>query len=109
MPPKRAGTSLKSLPLDCLLDGGGDPSLLSRQELIQEGGYVFFLGRLLKQFGISPRGAIHLGGNTGQESIPYMMLGFEKVLYVEAHPDIFGQLQNDLHQLNLMENELAAY
>ena len=106
---KRAGTSLKSLPLDCLLDGGGDPSSLSRKELVEEGGYVFFLGRLLKQFGVEPRAAIHLGGNTGQESIPYMMMGFEKVLYVEAHPETFRQLQQNLEQLNLMEREVASY
>ena len=109
MTAKRAGTSLKSLPLDCLLDGGGDPSSLSRRELVEEGGYVFFLGRLLSEFGVQARGAIHLGGNTGQESIPYMMMGFEKVLYVEAQPETYEQLQRNLDQLNLMERELAAY
>lgn len=106
---KRAGTSLKSLPLDCLLDGGGDPSSLSRRELVEEGGYVFFLGRLLRHFGVTPRAAIHLGGNTGQESIPYMMMGFEKVLYVEAHPETCTKLRANLEQLNLMEREVASY
>lgn len=109
MKAKRAGNSLKGLAIDLLLDADCSPEGLSRVELLHEGGYVFFLGRLLKHFGVEPRCAIHLGGNTGQESIPYMMMGFEKVLYVEAHPDTCVQLRRNLAKLNLLENEVATY
>lgn len=109
MSAKRAGTSLKSLPIDLLTDAGGSPDGLARVSLLNDGGYVFFLGRLLAHHRIQPRGVIHLGGNTGQESIPYMMMGFEKVLYVEAHPEVHAQLRRNLDQLALLEGELATY
>src|SRR6266481_4173186 len=106
---KRAGMSLKSLPFDLLLDAGSAPEAIPRVDLLKHGGYVAFLGRLMREYGVGPRGVIHLGANIGQESVPYMLMNFEKVFYVEAHPEVYDELKHNLEQLALLENELAAF
>ncbi|HKV91301.1 MAG TPA: FkbM family methyltransferase [Candidatus Angelobacter sp.] len=107
--PKRAGISLKGLPFDLLLDSGVSPETLPRVDLLKHGGYVFFLTRLMREHNVVPRGVIHLGANIGQESVPYMLMNFEKVLYVEAHPGVYDELKRNIDRLTLLENEMAAF
>jgi len=49
--------------------------------------------RLFAQHGIQTKGVLHLGANTGQEAEVYDALGIQKVVWVEALPDIHAKLQ----------------
>lgn len=105
----RAGLSMRGLPYDLLVDAGVSPEGLPRAELLQTSGFVLFLERLMGEHDVRPRGVIHLGANTGQEALQYMMLGFEKVLFVEGHPGTFAELARNVEHFNLLDAELSAY
>ena len=43
-----------------------------------------------------PKGIIHCGASTGQERDHYALLGISKVIWIEALPDIFEELKNNV-------------
>lgn len=51
------------------------------------------IGALLLQYGIRPRGVIHVGAHQAGELEDYLKLGFDKILYVEANPALIPALQ----------------
>jgi FkbM family methyltransferase len=50
---------------------------------------------LFPKYGILPKGVVHIGASTGQESKHYVNLGVKDVVYIEALPDVFEQLVNN--------------
>ncbi len=48
---------------------------------------------LCQRYSITPRGVIHIGAHEGQELEQYLKLGAEKVILIEANPQIFTKLQ----------------
>lgn len=48
---------------------------------------------LWPKWGVKPDGVLHLGANTGQERDVYLRHGVKKVIWVEAIPSTFEQLQ----------------
>lgn len=50
------------------------------------------LKELIKNYGIKPRGVIHVGGNTGQELADYYANGVEYSIWVEAIPEVYERL-----------------
>lgn len=105
----RAGLSTIKMPHYVLADAGGTPDALPRSELLRHGGFYFFMDWLMREHGIQPRGVLHVGGNVGQEGIPYLMQGFEKALFFEANPSTFRTLVENVAGLNLLDQELAGY
>ncbi len=75
------------------------PGLPAKEVLtdIKGGPLVMMYQRLFRKFRIQPRGVIHLGGNIGQEALAYLMLGYEKVVFVEPEPSVFQQLQTHVN------------
>jgi FkbM family methyltransferase len=45
--------------------------------------------------GISPRGIIHVGAHEGAELPWYQSFGFQKILFIEANPEVFEKLQRN--------------
>lgn len=105
----RAGLSTIQMPHDVLVDAGGMPDALPRSELLRHGGFYFFMDWLMREHRIEPRGVLHVGGNVGQEGVPYMMMGFEKALFFEANPSTFRTLAENVAAFNLLDQELADY
>lgn len=54
------------------------------------------LPSVLNRFGLARRGVLHVGANEGQEADLYNDLGFERVFWIEADPDIFPRLLGTL-------------
>lgn len=105
----RAGLSTYQLPQDLLLDAGDDPRGLPRAALLDQGGFYFFVDWLMREHGIAPRGVLHVGGNIGQEGIPYLMQGFAKVFFIEGNPATFPALEKNVASFNLLDRELSGY
>lgn len=54
------------------------------------------LKKLINRYGVKPSGCLHVGGNIGEEAIQYSEAGIKKVIWIEANPDIFTQLQANI-------------
>jgi FkbM family methyltransferase len=52
--------------------------------------------QLFPKYGIKPKGVLHVGANVGEEAPIYDELGIKRVCWVEAHPDIYFKLQNNI-------------
>lgn len=61
------------------------------------------LDYLIKKYRFKPTGALHVGANIGEESEAYKTAGIKRVVWIEANPDIFAILKNNLK--DLPENE----
>lgn len=53
-------------------------------------------GYLFSKYNIQSKGILHLGASTGQEAQKYKELGIERVIWVEAIPDIYTKLLRHL-------------
>lgn len=51
---------------------------------------------LFPQYGINPKGVLHIGGNVGEEFPVYMELGIKKQVWFEANPDIYEKLVENI-------------
>lgn len=51
---------------------------------------------LWPKYGINPGGVLHLGANTGQEAPVYQKHGVQSVIWIEAIPEIYHQLKENL-------------
>jgi FkbM family methyltransferase len=47
---------------------------------------------LLNKFNLKPTGIFHVGANLGQEADTYWNMGIKRMVFIEALPDIFEQL-----------------
>jgi len=52
------------------------------------------LGALMAQHRLAPRGIIHVGAHTGEEVPSYLVLGFQRVLLIEADPGLAAALSD---------------
>lgn len=48
--------------------------------------------QLFPKYNIKPRGVIHIGANIGEEASVYNELGIKKQIWIEANPEIFSKL-----------------
>lgn len=55
------------------------------------------LRELKERHGINPTGVIHVGANEGQELAQYYENGIERGLFIEAIPDVFRKLQQNIN------------
>lgn len=62
---------------------------------------------LLRKYRFHPTGVFHVGASTGQEAKDYFNAGVERVVWIEAIPDIFGKLVRNIAEfpLNVAFNE----
>jgi len=51
---------------------------------------------LLTKYSLNPTGVFHIGASTGQEAKDYNDAGIDNVIWIEAIPEIFNQLQNHI-------------
>lgn len=54
---------------------------------------------LLEKYKFKPSGCLHVGANVGEESQAYRDAGINRVVWIEANPDIFTILQNNIKSL----------
>src|SRR5262245_54348810 len=52
--------------------------------------------RLYEEFGVRPKGVVHLGAHLGEEAPDYAAVGIEQVLWVEANDTLMPQLVANL-------------
>jgi FkbM family methyltransferase len=57
------------------------------------------MSTLIAKYGARPKGIIHLGAYVGEEAAEYKAAGAERVLWVEAVPEAFRQLQENIKGL----------
>lgn len=58
---------------------------------------------LLEKYQFKPTGVLHVGANIGEESQAYQDAGINRVVWIEANPDIFQILKRNVSKLP--ENE----
>jgi hypothetical protein len=51
---------------------------------------------LAKRHNFKPKGVLHIGGSTGQERFFYAEAGIENVIWVEALPNVFQTLKQNV-------------
>ncbi len=49
--------------------------------------------KLIEEHAIKPRGVIHIEANTASELEEYLSMGFQKILYIEANPELIPELK----------------
>lgn len=54
---------------------------------------MFNYQRLCNEYGITLRGVIHIGAYTGEKEIQRYPVEMQKIVLIEAHPDMYLQLQ----------------
>ncbi len=54
------------------------------------------LNELILRHGIQPKGVIHIGASLGQEAEDYANNGIKNMVFIEAIPEIFEQLKNNV-------------
>lgn len=54
------------------------------------------MSRLVAEFGVRPRAILHVGAHLGEEAAAYHEAGVERVLWVEANPDLMGTLRDNV-------------
>lgn len=54
---------------------------------------ILDIRQLFHDFRITPKGVIHIGAHEGQELPIYLAMGFNRILFVEANPNVFIRLQ----------------
>lgn len=52
--------------------------------------------QLFPKYGIKPTGVLHVGANVGEEAPVYLELGIKRQVWIEANPEIFKKLQDNL-------------
>lgn len=52
--------------------------------------------KLCTENAIQPRGVIHIGAHEGKELNNYLQMGIEKILFIEANPEVFIKLQENI-------------
>jgi len=56
------------------------------------------LDTLIKKYGVNPSGVLHVGANIGEESVQYEAAGIKNVVWIEANPEIYVRLKNNVKQ-----------
>lgn len=51
---------------------------------------------LFPRYGIKPKGVLHVGANVGEEAPVYLELGIRRQLWIEANPEIFLILKQNI-------------
>src|SRR5262249_8528985 len=72
-------------------------------QIVPNGLYTFLVQSFLRNYNITPKGMIHVGGHMGHEVLPYCLLGFRNVLIIEPLPEACEKLQ----EITKVYNDLA--
>ncbi|MEG5041801.1 MULTISPECIES: FkbM family methyltransferase [unclassified Microcoleus] len=64
-----------------------------RSTVLGEAPQMLDLQQLCTQHSIVPRGVVHVGAHEGHETGLYQAMGVQRVLYIEANPEVFERLQ----------------
>ncbi|MEG6522280.1 FkbM family methyltransferase [Desulfotomaculum sp. 1211_IL3151] len=66
---------------------------------------MFDLNVLCREHGIKPKGVIHIGAHEGKELANYLKMGYQKILFIEANPEVYQRL---LDHIQGRDNVLAV-
>lgn len=66
--------------------------------------------QLFPKYNINPTGVLHVGASEGQEAQTYADLGIQKVVWIEAIPNIYAKLLDNISRFpgNIAINELVG-
>lgn len=67
-----------------------------RGSMLGERPQMLDLARECAKRGITPRGVIHVGAHEGKEAKQYAAMGVAQVLFIEANPEVYARLQENL-------------
>lgn len=51
---------------------------------------------LFPRYNIKPKGVLHIGANVGEEAQVYLQLGIKRQVWIEANPEIFLKLKQNI-------------
>jgi FkbM family methyltransferase len=54
------------------------------------------MSRLVAEFGVKPKNILHVGAHLAEEAAAYQEAGVDRVLWVEANPDLMGTLVDNV-------------
>ncbi|MEW6696874.1 MAG: FkbM family methyltransferase [Bacillota bacterium] len=54
------------------------------------------LDQLYREHSITPRGVIHIGAHEGKELDDYLKMGFQRIFFIEANPEVYQRLQDHI-------------
>ena len=54
------------------------------------------MARLVAEFGVKPKNILHVGAHLAEEAAAYQEAGVDRVLWVEANPDLMGTLTDNV-------------
>lgn len=57
------------------------------------------LQALCRRHGVIPRGVIHIGAHEGREMATYQNMGVQNVLFIEANPEVYKRLEQNISGL----------
>ena len=80
------------------------PAGLPVFQIVPNGLYTFLVQSFLRNYNITPKGMIHVGGHMGHEVLPYCLLGFRNILIIEPLPEACEKLE----QICNLYNDLAV-
>jgi FkbM family methyltransferase len=52
--------------------------------------------QLAQRYGMKPKGVLHVGAHFGQEAPEYAAIGCNRMIFIEAIPDVYEQLKRNL-------------
>jgi FkbM family methyltransferase len=54
------------------------------------------MARLVAEFGVTPKSILHVGAHLAEEAAAYQEAGVDRVLWVEANPELMGTLRDNV-------------
>jgi FkbM family methyltransferase len=52
--------------------------------------------QLAQRYGMKPKGVLHVGAHYGQEAAEYALIGCNRMIFIEAIPEVYEQLKRNL-------------
>ena len=63
---------------------------------------------LVQKFHINAKGVLHIGANSGQEAMTYKKYGIDNVIWIEALPNVFGDLCKHLTEVDCCDENVIC-
>jgi FkbM family methyltransferase len=63
---------------------------------------------LVERFKIKARGVLHIGSNTAQEALDYKKHGIDKVIWIEAIPEVYAKMLDYLHSVGCLDENVTT-
>ncbi|NMF58274.1 FkbM family methyltransferase [Pseudanabaena yagii] len=71
--------------------------------LMGEDGIMLNINELCSKYNVEPHGVIHIGAHEGQEVADYIAMNVSKMILIEANPEVYERLQNNLANYEIQD------